>query len=326
MNRDYRFDISRVVCMTYIVAFVHLYSYIYTDVVSAAVIPECAVLTDSCLGLFTFLSGYLLGVKYSFTDKWLGVWLFYKKRLLRIVPLFLVASIVLYLIGFNNAEATLNGMLCISPFITPRPMTMWYIPVILFCYLITPLVCRKNFTWRLISSLMIIIIMVVLRILIPSIDERLLFNMIFYLIGLVSAPYFDWKFKKAPFMKLVWVLFFFSMLVIAHYCFPCIISKYRRVLGGLGVFAILFCCDGLSGLVFKKETIMASIIKNVSFASMACYMFHRLFFWAGEIVWNPSDHWLKWLYMAGVVFPIMLVLSFYTQKLYDKLVKNLVKV
>ena len=78
MHRDYRFDISHVFCMTYIVAYVHLYSYIHTDVLSAAVIPECAVLTNACIGLFTFLSGYLLGVNIHLqVNVWRGE--FYKK-------------------------------------------------------------------------------------------------------------------------------------------------------------------------------------------------------------------------------------------------------
>ena len=132
MERDYRFDIARVVCMTFIVAFVHLFAYVYTGHVSAYYLPACAVLTDACLGLFTFTSGFLLGLKYDFV-KFQGVWQFYKKRLLRIIPLFLIASIVLWLIGFNSSRATLNGMLCISPFVKPRPMTLWYIPVILLC-------------------------------------------------------------------------------------------------------------------------------------------------------------------------------------------------
>lgn len=55
---------------------------------------------------------------------------------------------------------------------------------------------------------------------------------------------------------------------------------------------------------------------------MACYMFHRFFFWAGEMIWNPSTVWLKWLYMAGVVFPVMLVLSYYIQFGYDKLMQG----
>lgn len=68
MKRDYRFDIARVICMTYIVAFLHLYGYVY-NVISANIIPCCHILCDSCLGLFTFTSGYLLGKKYRFGQR-----------------------------------------------------------------------------------------------------------------------------------------------------------------------------------------------------------------------------------------------------------------
>jgi len=320
MKRDYRFDIARVLCMTCIVAYVHLYGYIY-NVKSAYFIPECAVLTDACLGLFTFISGSLIGVKYCFSNKWGGVWQFYKKRLLRIFPLFLLAAIALYLIGFNGGRATLNGVLCISPFVKPAPMTLWYIPVIMICYLLTPLICRKGFLWRFISALGIFAVICVLRKLVPSMDWRLQFNLFFYLMGLVSAPYFDWKFSKIPWMKWLIIVLFVVLLIIAHIYAPS--SLYKRFFAGIGVFAVLFVCDGLSEKIFKTENSVAKILTDISYASMACYMFHRFFFWGGEIVWNPSCHWLKWLYMAGVVFPIMLTLSFYIQKWYDKLVKNL---
>ena len=96
----------------------------------------------------------------------------------------------------------------------------------------------------------------------------------------------------------------------------------------LGVFPLLFGCEHVANRAFPHNSSdevspIGSLIKNVSYASMACYLFHRLFFWAGEMIWNPSADCLKWVYMSGVVFPIMLVLSFYIQKLYDKLVKNL---
>ena len=52
---------------------------------------------------------------------------------------------------------------------------------------------------------------------------------------------------------------------------------------------------------------------------MAVFMFHRLFFWLGEIIYNPSNESLKWGYMALIVFPVMCVLSYYIQKSYDAL-------
>lgn len=84
MERDYRFDVARVICMTYIVAFLHLYGYIY-DTISANVIPWCRILCDSCLGLFTFISGYLLGKKYNFGTDGSRIKDFYFNRVIRII-------------------------------------------------------------------------------------------------------------------------------------------------------------------------------------------------------------------------------------------------
>ena len=79
MDREYRFDIARVLCMTFIVVYLHLYGYVY-GVKSAYFMPECAVLTDACLGLFTFVSGYLIGKKYDFGNTLTDIWPFYLKR------------------------------------------------------------------------------------------------------------------------------------------------------------------------------------------------------------------------------------------------------
>ena len=65
------------------------------------------------------------------------------------------------------------------------------------------------------------------------------------------------------------------------------------------------------------------LVSLVSYASMACYMFHRFFYWAAEKLWNPADTTVKWLFMAGIVYPLILVLSYAIQKLYDNAVKRL---
>lgn len=325
--RDYRFDVARVLCMSFIVVFVHLWSYIYPEVTSAIYVhPVFAILTNSCLGLFTFASGYLLGGKYSFgKDGNTRIWLFYKKRVLRIIPLFLLAAVILYLIGFNSAKATLNGVLCISPFTTPRPMTLWYIPVILWCYFITPFISRKSFVWRLTIGAGVLLIVWFIRNYIHPVDFRFLFNMSLYIVGLVTAPYLNWKFENRKWIKLVIVVFFVGLLSVTFFKTPNVL--FKRTSAFVGVFALLFVCEYIANMVFRHNASnvvspIGSLIKNVSYASMACYMFHRFFFWAGEMIWNPSTVWLKWLYMAGAVFPVMLVLSYYIQFGYDKLMQG----
>lgn len=328
MNRDYRFDVARVLCMTLIVVFVHLWSYIYPSMISAMYVhPVFAILTNSCLGLFTFASGYLLGGKYSFGKEGnTKIWTFYKKRVLRIIPLFLLASLALYLIGFNSAKATLNGVLCISPFLKPRPMTLWYIPVILWCYLITPLICRKTFTWRLTIGVSILLLVWYVRTFVYPIDFRFQFNLLLYVVGLVTAPYFDWKYEKRSWIKWLVVGVFIGLLSMTFCWSPNVM--YKRIAAFIGVFALLFVCEFVANLVYNHSargevSRMGNLINNVSYASMACYMFHRLFYWVGEIIWNPSAEWLKWLYMAGVIFPVMLVLSYYVQYGYDKIIKGI---
>ena len=331
--REYRFDVARVVCMTYLVAFTHLYAYIYPLGRDTYYIPACVTLTDSCLGLFTFISGYLLGRKYLFGKQGnTDVWIFYKKRLLRIYPLFFVSSIMLWIIGFNDMEATINGLLGISPFVHPSPRTLWYIPVILWCYLITPLISRHSMKWRIYTSVCLLIILCVARMLFASVDSRLIFNMFFYLIGMNCTIFKNWRCSSCfgPIMQVGIILLFVFLIHIGLYYSFLKHGVTIMPVGGVGVLAILFICEGISKMLFNGYNVhhnrfkvhACQIIGVVSYASMACYMFHRFFYWGAERIWNPSDTSVKWLFMIVIVYPVIVMLSYAIQKLYDNLVKR----
>ena len=332
--RDYRFDVARVLCMTYIVAFLHLYHYIHPDAISANVIPACAILCDTSLGLFTFVSGYLLGKKYSFGEKSeITVGNFFKKRIIRIIPLFVLSAVALWLINFNGTRATINGLLCISPFVTPRPMTLWYIPVILLCYCITPIISRKTLRSRVRNCLFVFALLLGISWLVPKTDNRLLFNAFFFMIGVISATCFDWKFnfRYGNMIKLLLFLVFILLVYIGQINNNYHLNLYRKIVGGIGVFPLLFVCEYISNYFFGSDNAIGKgwkgqicrLISLVSYASMASYMFHRLFFWAGEKIYNPDVASIKWIYMAGLVFPIILYLSYMIQKCYDTLMNSI---
>ena len=182
--REYRFDVVRVICMTYLIAFFHLYGYIYPQGGTPFYTPASTALAHACLGLFTFVSGYLLGRKYCFGQMGNSdAWTFYKKRILRIIPLFVLSSIALWLIDYNDADATWNGLLCISPFVDPKPMTLYYIPIILWCYLVTPLISRSRLRWRICGCISFFVLLLVARFLFPTIDNRFVFDVLFYFVG-----------------------------------------------------------------------------------------------------------------------------------------------
>jgi peptidoglycan/LPS O-acetylase OafA/YrhL len=330
--RDYRFDVARATCMLYVI-FVHLYDYVYDVKVGTAFIdvPVLAPIGDACMGLFTFSSGYLLGSKYKFGKQSdVNVGSFYKKRILRIFPLFVLSAVVLWLIGLNGTRQTLNGLLCISPFVTPRPVTLWYIPVILFCYAITPIISRDTLKGRIRNCLIVYTLLLVVNRFIPTTDIRLLFNVFFYMVGVISSTSFDWKmnFQYGKLIKILVILFFLVLVYIGQMNDNFHLKLYRRIVGGVGVFAWLFLCEYVSNIFFvsvndmkdRWKTQVCCVISYISYASMACYMFHRLFFWAGERVFDPSEQWVKWFYMAGIVFPVMLILSYQIQKSYDTIV------
>lgn len=312
--REYRFDVVRVVCMTYIVTYVHLEEYIYPQGRMTFYFPACIAMTHACLGLFTFISGYLLGSKYCFgRDGNCDVWTFYKKRLLRLFPLFVVASILLWLIDFNDTEATWNGLLCISPFVNPKPRTMYYIPIILWCCLVTPLISRHGLKRRVFNCLLLMTLLLLARFIFPSIDNRFVFNVFFFFVGVVSASCFDWKLNTTSGMTIkifVVVAFVLLMAVALHYS---LLSTTFSIMafGAIGVFVIFFICEGISNLGGHRFFYL------FSYATMACYLFHRFFYWLAEIIWNPSDTSVKWVFMVGVVFPVIVVTSYVIQKIYD---------
>ena len=249
---------------------------------------------------------------------------------MRIIPLFVVASIALWLIGFNDAKSTVNGLLYISPFVDPKPRTLYYIPIILWCYIVTPLISRRDLKWRIIGCLALWGVLFITSLLFPSIDNRFVFNVFFYFVGVVSASCFDWKLDTSigRTIKTIVILAFILLVEIVTRYSLLLTSSRQMVLGAVGVFVILFICEGISRLLFDGQndqksylkTLACQIVNIVSYASMACYMFHRFFYWVAEKVWNPSDTAVKWLFMVGLVFPIIISFSYMTQKLYDKTV------
>ena len=86
--------------MFYITAVLHLTYYLGQDKFLWHNIYGNS-LTWSCLGTFSLISGYLLAKKYS-CNNLKDVRYFWKKRLLRFYPFFIISTICLCFIGLNK--------------------------------------------------------------------------------------------------------------------------------------------------------------------------------------------------------------------------------
>lgn len=155
------------------------------------------------------------------------------------------------------------------------------------------------------------------------------------MVGIISSSCFDWKmnFRYGKLIKLLVILVFIFLLFIGQMNDNFHTELYRRMTGGIGVFPLLFVCEYISNLFFNNvngikdrwKGWICQFIQFISYACMACYMFHRFFFYVGEKIYNSDVQSVKWLYMAGVVFPVMIYLCFYIQKYYDHVIGKLCK-
>ena len=166
----------------------------------------------------------------------------------------------------------------------------------------------------------------------PSIDNRFVFDVLFYFVGVVTAPGFDWKFNipYGSFVKSgIILVFLFLVAFVSIYASFLYHPLFQMVLGAAGVFVILFVCEALSKSLFAGQDSKANgsfackVVGFVSYASMACYMFHRFFYWLAESTWTPMNTSWKWLYMAGFVYPVIVLASYIIQRWYDSIVKKL---
>ena len=188
MNRNLKIDFLRAVCMFYITAVLHLSSYLGPDKFLWHNTYGNSF-TWTCLGTFSLLSGYLLAKKYS-CDSWNDALFFWKKRLLRFYPLFILSTICLYLIGFNDLRQSVYGLLGMAPFVSSPPKTLWYISMMIVFYLICPIVLVGNNKKRIIRSILVFVFVVALSRFI-HVDFRFIFNLLVFLIGVCFVGFED---------------------------------------------------------------------------------------------------------------------------------------
>lgn len=317
-HRDFRLDIARALCMCYIIAALHLSQYlglkyyIYETYIGR-------LITFSCLGLFTFMSGYLIGGRYDFNRTETKVITFYKKRIVRFYPLFVIATILLYLIGFNNLSSSIYGLIGLAPFVIQQPKTLWYISMLMILYLLTPLINRKGMVWKIGISAILVTLCLGLKLLL-FVDTRFIFNLFFYCLGLIMANVNIQYLKEIEHPKWgihisIIVLFVVVTCLSNHWMQNTPMQLFIAAIGVFAIFSLSCIFERITWKPFRR------IMAFVSYGSMVCYLFHRFFYWAGLCIYNPVSVTSKTLYLIGV-FIIGLVVSYFIQKIYDNIVNR----
>ena len=135
---------TRVLCMLWIVGFWHLggvSNFEYSN-------HNTLLFTKGILATFVFISGYLYAGR-QINDK-KEMLTFYKKKFIRIYPLFIISIICFYLLylwdkhfwyitSIRQCILSILGIACIFP---PAPGTVWFIEMMLLFWGITPIILQ----------------------------------------------------------------------------------------------------------------------------------------------------------------------------------------
>lgn len=326
-KRDSIFDIVRAICAIEIVAFWHLSNYLpeaYSY--SSQTLHVGEIITWGCLACFTFMSGYFLS-KYKISS-WNDVIDFYKIRLSRFYIIYLLSACSLYVGGvlfhqpfFLNTKQFILTILGLGCFNYPYPPTLWYFCMIMFFYLITPLLSLQiNNMWRYTMVGGILMILIIVKCCnIINVDERLIVYYPFYALGLFISKSIVEKVKNIRLFPLIFIPWILAITFIKR------ISIYEGIL--LDYLFIIFIIS-LSSLI-NRYKILVKFFNFISIGSMVAYLFHRHFYMVAVIACNL--HNLSNLRNASIpvpiaiciVIPLIFIISYFIQKKYNMIIKKL---
>lgn len=306
------FDCTRAICMLYIIGIWHFQEYFIADIDLSGIIAEN--ITNGVLGAFTFISAYFLGKRAisNITD----VFSFYKKRVVRLYPLFFLSCtsflIIHFLFGLDYIDSVqqyILTLLGLSTIISPPPMTIWFVSMLILFYLITPFINMVNKIQLKAAVNILILIVLFLLHQIGFVDNRVIMLFPMYAIGLMVAKLKKINDKSNFFLVLLSFFIFLISVWLQLSIEKLLVFDYITVLS-ITVFSIEI------GKLLSMSSGLSKVLNFISYGSMVAYLFHRQYFGMLVIIFG------KFSILGGycLILPSIVVISYCVQKYYDGLI------
>jgi peptidoglycan/LPS O-acetylase OafA/YrhL len=311
-GRDAAIDFLRAACILYIVGFWHLVPYTQSFPGYANVYTEC--IKDIALGTFVFCSGLLLAGR-PFTMSWPDLAAFYRRRVVRIYPLYLVALLLFGVAGLAGHAVILNAIVLLSMFRPPAPYTLWFVSMIMTFYLVTPLLLWLVRSPRvyLPAGIALLVLGIPVHLYVHPLDTRILQYLPCFLLGIAWQRYP----LPEPVYARRFVLLVAGMLV-AFLLYR--LQHGQELYAALGrIPAILAGTMLLYQFVDRYSgRLQSQLVARMAYASFCIYLFHRLVFHYSIGLYFPDGEYWRLAYLLGVVVPLIVVVSYFTQLFYDR--------
>ena len=317
-------DVARTIAVLWIVGYWHLRVYCGKDYTTPYLsIPCDGYITNVVLGLFMFLSGFFIS-KYTFNHFTSDIKTFLFKRMTRFYLLYSLSAVLLYIMRYNSHLGRLSlftTLTMISTYIPPQPRTLWFFSMLASFYLFTPLLLIKPVKSLLYSFAIIYGFSIIAHYLLPKgIDPRFFWCFPLYCSGLYIG-------RRKTLMKYLTThpsgvicscLIAMQVYIILTWPDDYIILQYFSI--PIGIVFILY----ISRMLAKLP--IACIIKPIAYCSMCAYLFHREIYIGLMTIYDYFSLNYSYFFSLIVFLPICLVVSYYTQQLYDKYVTPLLNI
>lgn len=332
-------DIIRSFSILYIIILFHPIDYIarFIDKETFEVIQIYIYIRNSfaliALGMFIFISGFLLARRYPVLRDSKDKALFIKTRIIRIYPLYLFALIMFALFivpGSVNLTSFASHIFLLNLLLYPLTgtpiITLWFIGLIFSYYLLFPIVINSSNKLLRIAILLglTLIILALLHKYLGIVHERMIIYLPVFFIGIYCGRngliYF--LRSKPVVISSAFILslsFYYNLIILQGKTVLPNDSLTVFILHNLIMISAISPAWNLARLLSSALGTNRDFFSKISYYSYCMYLFHRIIFFILLKIYYPQSAILTLAYLILVGFPLTLVLSSLIQSGYDKL-------
>lgn len=312
-GRSLGVDLLRAVCILYVVGYWHLIPY--TSALPGYANWFTEGLKFVAMATFVVCSGFLLARQPVGLDP-TGLWSFYRRRLLRIYPLYLLTLILFGLVGLASPGQVVDGALLISMFDPPAMPTLWFITMIMVFYLLAPLLIRCAERPALLVAITagLLLALVGEHLFVRPIDLRILVYLPAFALGIAL--------QRQPGLRAWLARGQWLLLGLAALMLPLSRIGNEGSLSGAFTLVPLVLVSGTALFLVADRLasrLHAPTIGVLAYASFGLYLVHRLVFKAVIALHFPAQGWEQVGYLLLVALPLSILAGYGLQRGYDRL-------
>ncbi|VXD20389.1 putative Predicted acyltransferase 3 [Planktothrix serta PCC 8927] len=285
------------------------------------------------LGLFTFVSGYLINLKRERFKDLNSALKFLYKKFLRIFPLYYLALITFIYMDkiFSPLKIAIHilGLQLLFSSSNFQPIkTLWFIGLILIYYCLFIVINFRNIIpiYRIFIIILFPIVLGGLSVVFGVTDLRLILYYWIFIFGIFCAEnnFFEQQFwrKISPINPILFLfIFLIAFFVEIKYGLMEINLVYSYILITILELLFVLLVYQISSLIPIKNSLL-KLIQVISYSSYCMFLFHRPLWFVMENLLQQTLEINNFYIMISIstllAIPILITFSYFLQHFYDK--------